>query len=244
MNLHDPKTYAGEKGGANRDLIMNNPAFARTRENMKEFAGCGLVVKSIRRGLNNLLPDQVDRRFSGRLISLVKVINRNDIEGERGKRSIVISASRPLLMTLQFNRLQGLADKWSKAFVVSHAALRTDATLKVTGFNLKPTDIQEGATFYRLLNHLSVISDYNYSEKTRRYEPVDALDGANTFLYSEYTPVETALTVELKATFPEGTLIGDECSVIQCVGIEFYLPNGTNKYKPAVGNSLVIKDVF
>ena len=42
-NLHDPNTYAGEKGGANRDLIMNNPAFARTRENMNEFSGCGLA---------------------------------------------------------------------------------------------------------------------------------------------------------------------------------------------------------
>jgi hypothetical protein len=39
MNLHDPNTYAGEKGGANGDLIKNNPAFARTRENMNEFKG-------------------------------------------------------------------------------------------------------------------------------------------------------------------------------------------------------------
>ena len=43
VNLHDPKTYAGEKGGANRDPIMNNPAFARTRENMCEFGGCGVA---------------------------------------------------------------------------------------------------------------------------------------------------------------------------------------------------------
>ena len=32
MNLHDPRTFAGEKGGANRDLIMNSPVFARCRE--------------------------------------------------------------------------------------------------------------------------------------------------------------------------------------------------------------------
>ena len=37
MNLHDPLTYAGEKGGANRDLIMNSPVFARTRENMNDL---------------------------------------------------------------------------------------------------------------------------------------------------------------------------------------------------------------
>ena len=39
VTLHDPNVYAGEKGGANRDQIMNNPAFARTRENMNEFGG-------------------------------------------------------------------------------------------------------------------------------------------------------------------------------------------------------------
>ena len=36
-NTKDPKIYAGEKGGANRDLILKNPAFARTRENMSEL---------------------------------------------------------------------------------------------------------------------------------------------------------------------------------------------------------------
>ena len=36
-NTKDPKTYAGEKGGANGELILNNPAFAMTRENMLEL---------------------------------------------------------------------------------------------------------------------------------------------------------------------------------------------------------------
>jgi hypothetical protein len=54
VNLHDGNTYAGEKGGANRDLIMNNPAFVRTRENMVEFGGCGVAVKALLLGfLNN-----------------------------------------------------------------------------------------------------------------------------------------------------------------------------------------------
>ena len=74
-NLYDPKIYAGEKGGANRDLIMNNPAFKRTRENMSEFGGCGVAVKAIRRGLQNLLPEKADAHFTGRLMQMMKKIN-------------------------------------------------------------------------------------------------------------------------------------------------------------------------
>jgi hypothetical protein len=83
MNLHDPNTYAGEKGGANRDLIMNNPAFARTRENMNEFKGCGIAVKAIRRGLLNLLPEQTDKLFTARLMAVVKeIIFSGDVIGK------------------------------------------------------------------------------------------------------------------------------------------------------------------
>jgi len=244
VNLHDPRTFAGEKGGANRDLIMNNPAFARTRENMVEFAGCGKACKAIRKGLNNLLPDQTDKRFTARLMSLVKVINRHDIEGEHGRRGIFFTEAHTIIQSLVFNKLNNLADKWSRLFIVAHPVSKAEATLNVTNFTLKDCDIPKGATHYRLLNHLSAISDYTYSELTRQYEPLSGLDATNAFKYSEYTPVETALTVELKAEFPVGTVIGDDCTILECVGIEFYIPNGKGKYTPTVGNSLVMKDVF
>lgn len=91
MNLHDPNSYAGETGGANGDLIKNNPAFARTRENMNEFNGCGLAVKAIRHGLLSLLPEQCDKYFSARLMSIVKSINLHDPDGIRGKRAIIFT---------------------------------------------------------------------------------------------------------------------------------------------------------
>ena len=83
-NVWDPKIYAGEKGGANIDLIMNNPAFARTRENMNEFGGCGVAAKAIRHGLLQLLPEHVDTHFTGRLMKIIKMINLKDEEGTHG----------------------------------------------------------------------------------------------------------------------------------------------------------------
>ena len=117
VNLHDPKTYAGEKGGANRDLIMNNPAFARTRENMCEFGGVGACVKAIRQDFQNLLPEQTDKLFTSRLMKMVKEINRRDIAGVHGKRAIIISEERPFLLSLVFNVLESIAKKLVKQFL-------------------------------------------------------------------------------------------------------------------------------
>ena len=80
-NRKNRRIFAGEKGGANRDLIKNNAAFGRTRENMSEFEGCTTAVKSIRRGLVHLLPEYGDTSFTGRLVDVVKKINVRDETG-------------------------------------------------------------------------------------------------------------------------------------------------------------------
>jgi hypothetical protein len=39
-------------------------------------------------------------------------------------------------------------------------------------------------------------------------------------------------------------VIGEDCSVIHCVGIEFYVWNGSSGYKPTVGQSLQMMNVY
>ena len=244
MNLHDPRTFAGEKGGANRDLIMNSPVFARTRENMNEFGGCGVAVKAIRRGLLNLLPEQADKHFTGRLMRVVKEINRRDYEGVRGKRAIIFSGERPFLSTMVFNVLQDIAEVMGYQFAYEHPITRASAKLTLTDMTIKPILIPKGATHYRVQNHVSIISDYTYVEANRRYEPLSPMNTLSAFANSEYTPVGTALTDEIVAAFPLGTTPGDDDSVIQCVGVEFYCKSGPTDYLPLKGSSVLIVDVF
>ena len=244
VNLHDPNTYAGEKGGANRDLIMNNPAFARTRENMCEFGGCGVAVKAIRRGLLNLLPEQTDKLFTSRLMKVVKEINRRDYEGIRGKRAIIFSGERPFLMTMVFDKLQDIAGLLLNQFAYEHPITRASAKLTLTDLTIKPVLIPAGATHYRVQNHISVISDYTYVEANRRYEPLSQLNTMSAHEYSAYTPVGTALTDEINAAFPTGTAPSTDDSVIQCVGIEFFQKSGATSYVPLKGSSMKVIDVF
>ena len=134
-NAKDPKIYAGEKGGANRDLILNNPAFARTRENMSEFEGCGAAVKAIRHGLISLIPEHTDTHFTGRLTALVKIINKQDMAGTRGRRTLAFSLNRTLLKTVTFHEKRKIDHELRKSISTSHPLTRIEATLTVNGLN-------------------------------------------------------------------------------------------------------------
>jgi len=244
VNLHDGKTYAGEKGGANRDLIMNNPAFVRTRENMVEFGGCGVAAKALRLGFLNLLPDQADKHFTGRLMRIVKEVNRHDIEGTKGKRSILFSIARPVLRTLVFNVLEDVTESLKHDFICSHPITRADANLKVTDLEIKPILKPKGATHFRIKNHLNAISDYEYTEISHRYEAISGLNAQSVFKNSEYTLIDDKLTCDLKAAFSDGTIVGDDCTIIQSVGIEFYVTTNGKDYLPLKGCSMMVADVF
>jgi len=241
---HDKRTLAGEKGGANIDLIMNNPVFARTRENMKEFKGCGVAVKAIRYGLLAIFSEYTDTRFMGRLVALVKKINVRDPEGTRGRRAIIISDNRAIMKSMNLHEKRKMDNQLKRFVTTSHPESRAEAIITVNGLNPDPSFYPSSAQFYRVINHLSIISDFAYSESNLKYEALNSLDTMNTIAYSEYTPVNTTLTVSVKAAFPEGIVLAENVSVLQCVGIEFYTLSGGVEYLPYSSGSMLVYDVF
>jgi len=177
-------------------------------------------------------------------MKVVKEINRRDYEGIRGKRAISFTSNQPLLTTLVFNKLQNISSLLDNQFVYLHPITRATATLSLTALTIKPVLVPKGATHFRIQNHISIISDYAYIDLNRRYETTSPLNTTSAFIYSEYTPVETALTDELVAAFPVGILPGDVDTVIQCVGVEFYQLNGAANYSPLKGGSMLVVDAF
>jgi hypothetical protein len=242
--LHDPKTYAGEKGGANRDLIMKNPAFVRTRENMSEFGGCGAAVKVIRKGFLNLIPEQVDGYFTGRLMRVTKKINLYDTEGIRGRRSIIFSACRDLLRNIVFNVRVNLSEMIQGCFRCIHPESRLTGTLSVSDLKIRSNYIPLGATHFRVQNHLSVISDWAYSDLNHRYEALSPLNGLSAFAYSSFIPIYSTLNVDLITSFPADTVLTADCTVMQCVGVDFYIRSAGDIYLPLKGGCMKVGEVF
>jgi hypothetical protein len=243
-NVGDPKIYAGEKGGANRDLIMNNPALARTRENMNEFGGCGVAVKAIRHGLLQLLPEHADTHFTGRLMKIIKMINLRDEEGTRGKKAILISKNRPMLKTLNLHEKRKIDFELKRCVKTGHPDLRNEATITVNGFNPGPLLVPGIAQYYRLVNHLSIVSDFVYVAEDKQYRPLSTLDRTAAYVYSDYTPVNTPLSTELKASFKNGTVLSENDTVLQCIGIEFYNRAGTDGFVFYSTGTMLLGDVF
>lgn len=243
-NAHNPNIYAGEKGGANRELVLNNPAFARTRENMNEFGGCGIVVKDLRRGLQELIPDHVDTRFTGRLMSLVKKINLEDVEGIRGKRSIHISLKKSILNNLTLHEKRKVDFQLKKSIRSSHTESRTAATINVSRLNPDPKYVPSSTEYFRVFMHLCVVSDYVCAENGKDYKPINVLNTKSVLAYSDYIPINTPMNTTVNAAFEEDTVLTETTTVLQCVGIEYYIRSGGDTYLPFKQGSTLVFDVF
>ena len=240
--------FAGLKGGATGEQIKNDPAFKRTRENMNEFGACANAGRSVRVGLNMLMKQMSDPQFTGRLTGIVKKINLEDQTEARGYRAILISAVPQHLIGLNFNRNNTVEGSFTGEFETVANAGRNSVTLTVEAFEtLKQLNIPSGATHFRFVNSISVISDYAYNSLTKVYEPIEpTLNETSKITYSDYIELGSSVAAPLsvESVLPGTPTMTADVSLISCVGIEFYQKVGANYYIFSVGNSLKIKNIF
>jgi len=215
------------------------------REFITGKSGCPTAVRALRECFQLLLADHTDNNFTGRLMQIVAEILRRDEETEGGKRSIYFSREMPFLATIVFNKKYGCDDILYCRFNYSHADTRAEARLSVVDCRFKPCQVPGGATHFRILNHLSIISDYCYSESSRMYEPVSRLNGLSVIGYSDYMHVGDSFSVDVGVSFPVWCHPSEDDSVIQCMGIVFYVKSGMSNYL-SIGrrNGVGICEVF
>lgn len=240
--------YAGLKGGASAEQIKSDPAFKRTRENMNEFGGCALVGKSIRSGQAQLMKQMSDPHFTGRLTGIVKKINLEDKTEARGYRAILLTKAPQYLVGLNFNKNRSFERVFFAPFKFSANEERNLVTLNLDAFNpMNYVNHPNGATHFRLINSVSVISDYAYNAVSRTYEPIEpALNELSSVVYSDFLElsVSTIEQLALSNEVPDLPTMNENVSVLGCIGIEFFQKVGDNFYLLNEGNCLKIQDVF
>ena len=79
---------AREKGGVDGDRIKNDPAFARTRENGKEFGMAAKSGKLMRDAVRPLMMKASDGRVASRLTKIMSDIRKLDTTSDRGDRTV------------------------------------------------------------------------------------------------------------------------------------------------------------
>ncbi len=243
-----PGHFAGLIGGPTGEQVKTGSEFERTRENMNEFGGCASAGKSIRVGLSQLMKQMSDSQLTGRLTAIMKKINLEDQSEARGYRAILISTQKQYLKGLPFNKNVSFDSVFYAPFTLTNTDARDGANLSVLGFNpLNFVNAPAGATHFRLINAISVISDFAFNSSSGNYEPIEfALNELSNVAYSDYLDLATSTpeVTDITTTLPGSPILTEYVSVLNCIGIEFYQQVGPNYYLFNSGNALKIQDIF
>ena len=239
--------FAGLIGGPTREQVKNAPNFVRTRENMSEFAACAMAGKSVRVGLSSLMKLMSDSRLTGRLTAIMKKINIEDGSEARGQRAVLITQQPHYLRGLDFNRNISFNGVFAAPYTLSVNVDRNETELSVPSFNpLSFISIPSGATHFRLINAISIVSDVVFNQNTGAYEPADpALNEVSQIEYSNYIPVNAVTApISIIAALPDSPTVSNDVAVLGSIGIEFFQQVGTEYFLFKQGNALKIQEVF
>ena len=86
-----------------------------------------------------------------------------------------------------------------------------------------------------------------YNDMLKAYEPADARNNSISELSStDYLPVRGSLSAPLvlETSFDKDTVLSDNVSVLQCIGILFFEEIGTEHYPLTFGKAMKIVNVF
>lgn len=230
------------KSGVNKDRILKEARFKRTRENMAEFGGAAKVGKSLRHGLASVIKLMSDRTVTGRLTGVMKRINANG-SGARGKRNFDILPNKVLLEGFEYNKFATFETVFYAPFVPPVLdANRNQVTWSIPDFNTANyINPPEGATHFKLVLAVTALSDFVYNTSLKGYEPVNPIENEanNTVMTPEIQlgtdiGAVTSLTADLGFT----SALPATVAVIINLGIIFYQQINTQFYELASDNAM------
>jgi len=217
------KWIVATKGGANRNIILNHPAFAGTRKNMSDFGICGKWASLIRKGLLDLDELNAGYYFSG-ITKLGKVIQNKDREGEKGHRSILSSKYKNLLTSINFNDTYPFREIVCRVPEVISDDVRQTVILNMSHFS-SFGELNWKKTFwsYRFTLTIGQLSDYVWVEESKMFMPAhENLENTSVSVRTEWLPNNSDFRdISLIASFSDEAIPEDDVTILIALGIEF-----------------------
>lgn len=240
-------SFAGMAGGASAEQIKSAPEFVRTRENMNEFGGCAAAGKSVRVGLSSIMKQMSDSQLTGRLTAIMKKINLEDQSEARGYRAILISQQSQYLKSLVFNKSTSFDSVFNGIIEFTDNGDRNGIDISARFNPANQINAPAGATHFRLVSAISVISDFAFNASTKVYEPINPdLNELNSVVYLPYQDLATNgdIMMNVNNTLSTAPTMTADSSLIVCFGIEFYQQVGSNYYLFSSGNALKVHSIL
>jgi hypothetical protein len=140
-----------EKLHISADRIRTAPGYARTRENMAEFARAGKATKLLRTAFFALIANSSDSRMTSRLLTRFLRIIKTDPVSDRGLRSVTLG-DMGLLNDFDFNSEHSLVTAFHTPFTATVNRQTGLCSINVAAFDTpQSVAVPEGATHYRLV---------------------------------------------------------------------------------------------
>lgn len=241
------KQLVRKKGSLDKDRILKDPNFKRTRENMQEFGGAARVSKFFRHTLNALISEQGGSLAASRLTGLFKRLASKG-PGKRGQRDILMAPNTKFFDKFEFNEEREFKEVFKALYPAPEIdANRSVVTWELPAFLNKELLVPEGTTHYQFFLATTALSDHVYDEETRLYEPLvsefaerRAVAMGDLVPYEEEgssTPETLSTDLELTEPMPE-TVVS-----ISVVGVLFFQESNGTMYPLHGKQSLRIEKV-
>lgn len=238
------ENFVRTKSRISKKRIMNDNAFKRTRENMREFGGAAKAGKGFRDAFAGIAKLMSDTYMGARNNGIMKQILNRGV-GERGQRELNLEGYGYLLQGFEFHSKRPFSSIFyapSEPPVIS--VNRDEVQWTVADFNSGSyLNSPLGATHFKLVLAGSFMSNFEYQLLMDAYEPVnETFNGVGGISYSDaivlggMVGVDTVLTVNLTdmGTVPVTSVL------IGCVGILFYQEVNGALYELAQNNAMKV----
>jgi hypothetical protein len=209
---------ARQKGGVDAKRMQTDPAFARTRENGREFGRAGTNAKLLRTAFRSQLLSTRDGRMSNRLSSLFNAVIKTDEISLRGERTVA-NGDITLLRNFDFNESGKLTHTFFAPYTADVDRAAGTVTINVPAF--VPTDMiayPDGATHFRLVVSAAEV---DFAENAYNVQSLETDEMPLTAV--AVPPVNLVLTMSEDNTDPLFVVLGIEFT--QLVNGQMYTLN-------------------
>ncbi|MDB5272807.1 MAG: hypothetical protein JWO58_1174 [Chitinophagaceae bacterium] len=233
--------------GPDKQTIQTHPNYVRVRENNQEFGGSSVIAKALRAGWGAVYRHMAVGATTFRTVGLIrKILGRG--EGIRGQRIFDPVRLASMLMNFSFSKTAA----YDRICLVPYQAIVNAERNEVT-FLFSDVDTHrmivapQGATHFRLINLVSVLSTYAYQQTTSRYEPTEAAyNSKSSCNTSDYIPLlgSTGAFAIVSAIDTVMTMLPADSALISTIGIEFYEDLNGMKYLFSSGHAMKVQAVY
>jgi len=210
------------KGGASKELILHNPVFARTRENMSEFTACTLWASQLRKSLLDIAHLHQGYYFS-EIVAQAKRIQKHDENHDRGFRSVASSLFPEQLSQINFNMMHPFDRVLSHEFETQLSQDNQTVMLKMPGFkSFMHLNWPARYQSYRIALVIAQLPDFNWVALDSAFQPAcKDMEMLSVSAFSDWLPCSTdTVDILLSASFAQPALQIPGTTVVVAMGIE------------------------